>query len=113
MTPLPELLSRLAAELRTLEALSDKVQSALSHALPLNGRSAIRVGDMQGLDALSQTLGGLAGFVSAMAAAAPQHLTLDIGGAVDELRLSALAQRLAATGAAAEAAQAEGELELF
>lgn len=104
-----------------LRALSRELAAAQETALDLqmtvaelvaaagtSGRDALF--RLQALDQLAQTLGDLATFAGAVAAATPAGWRLDGRAAVRELRLHDLAARLASGGAAVVAVvRSEGE----
>jgi len=92
---LRESLDLVAQEASDLVALGDQLQGVISRlvgaSLPNDPTILI---DAQAADLLSQRLSGLAGFVRALADAAPAGLAADIENAIRTLTLAEQARRL-------------------
>ena len=114
MTPVADLLRRIAAELRDLAQTVDDLQQAVG-ALGSAGaaRDPRAMRQLQNFDSLSQTIAGVADFTEALGAAAPERWRLNPHPASRIVRLSDLAARLVSRQRAARDASAAGELELF
>lgn len=92
---LRESLGLVAQEASELVDLGDQIQGLISRlvaaALPSDPTVLV---DAQAADLLSQRLAGLAGFVKALADAAPAGLAADIEAAIRTLTLAEQARRL-------------------
>jgi hypothetical protein len=119
LRPLAEPLRLAAIELTDLAALGDQLQRAIGRLTANQGPPDPEfLTEVQAADLLSQRLEGMAAFLRALAAAAPQDVTADVHAAVMSLTLAEQARRLsgphAATPQAAHADPAtSGELQLF
>lgn len=112
--PLTVLLSRLAAELASLQALAGDMEAAVDdmverHAGMLDARS---IRNLQLLDIVGQTLVALSAVAANAAARAAPDWAIDGQAAVAGVKLAALAQRLAEGAGHAPPAETEG-YELF
>jgi len=95
-----DLLSRLAAELRSLQAMTAEVEHALGDVITLQGGlDAARLRTLQHLDLVNQSLRALAGVCSDCADGASPDWTLDATLILAKLPLAALARRLAGDAA--------------
>jgi hypothetical protein len=111
MTPVADLLRRIAAELRDLAQTVDDLQQAVGGLGAARDARAIR--QLQNFDSLSQTIAGVADFTEALGEAAPERWRLNPHPASRVVRLSDLAARLVSRRRAPPDASAAGELELF
>lgn len=94
---LSESLDRVADEVGDLVRLGDQLQAVISRlAAAEDPPDAATLIEAQTADLLSQRLAGLAGFIRALAKAAPGHVTADIGAAVRALTLAEQIRRLSA-----------------
>ena len=94
---LADSLDRVADEVADLVRLGDQLQAVISRLAAADGApDAATLVEAQSADLLSQRLSGLAGFVRALADAAPSDLTTDIGAAISALTLAEQIHRLSA-----------------
>ena len=111
---LDEALGRAAAELGDMAQTSERLQAVIAELMARTGPKSVGlIADCQLADLLSQRLVGLAVFVTALAAVAPQNVPIDALDALQDVTLSGQARRLLGLGAAAEADDQAGELALF
>ena len=116
MTPVTEILGKVAEELRQAAVLIEQMPICGEHA-----RQGIGADDsdylraMQGLDHSSQRLAGLADFLSALADRAPAHWHMDTHLASQVVTLAELAQRLRLTaeGQQQSGSASNGDCEFF
>ena len=109
-TPLPVLLDRVGAELGSLSASVDDLQDHLGALLMRAAEDKPHVMvHIQKLDALSQTLASLSGFVQALGPKTLGNRPVDIEPLVDTLTLADLADRLRGQAAS----QSPDDFELF
>lgn len=101
-----------AQEVAELAKLADHLQGVISRMAAAAAPDWTLMVDAQAADLLSQRLEGLAGFMGALALAAPLGLSTDIERAVRALPLTDQARRLAGATTAA-APEASGELTTF
>lgn len=113
--PLRDVLRAVGREVADLGRVASNLQGVLGPAEPWLGRDDAVLRRLQSLDALTQSLHGVAEFLQALASALPPHWSCDPAQAADELTLSDLAGRLAleAPGAAVRREEEAGEFELF
>jgi hypothetical protein len=111
-TQLVTLLDAIAEELADLGVALDQLQTTLSPALFAIAKNADYVRNVQTLDLMSQRLTAISAFVFSLNMSIPDDCLVNSASALNEVKLSALAQRL--TGAEEVASQeAAGELDLF
>jgi hypothetical protein len=92
---MPELLARIAGELRALVATADELQSVVGDLVMAEPRrGADHMAPLQGLDRLSQTLAGMADFLQALSQAIPRNCQADARAAAAGMTLAELASRL-------------------
>jgi hypothetical protein len=106
-TTVASALETCAQELSELSGVCQRLQAHLS---PLLLRGA-DVEEAQALDVVTQSLGALADYLSALALDVPAEVQVDPQAAAAGLTLSALAARL--TGAQASDDETSGDLDLF
>ena len=109
-----ESLGQAVVELSDLARIADRLQSVVAQ---LAGHGALAgehlIGECQLADLLSQRLLGLAIFLTALAAAAPQGATIDVFDAVQDITLWEQARRLSGFAPHEAGAVGAGELALF
>ncbi len=94
MTSMPVLLQRIGAELGSLASQVERLQNGLGPLLLQAARHRPDVVvDLQGIDAINQTLAGLSDFVSALGRCGTGHLVA-LSSLVAEMPLGDLADRL-------------------
>jgi hypothetical protein len=113
--PLGDVLRTVGRELADLGRMASNLQAVLGPTEPWLGRDGAVLRRLQSLDALTQSLHGVAEFLQALAPTVPPHWSCDAARAAEGLTLSDLAGRLAQRVADAAALQADeaGEFELF
>ncbi len=106
------ILGAIAEELADLGLALDDLQTTLSPAMFEIAKNADYVRNVQTLDLMSQRLAAISAFVFSLNFSIPDGCVVDSAPALDEVKLSALVQRL--TGAEPAAAyQSSGDLDLF
>ena len=113
MRPLPDTLAALADELGDLARFGDELERLVAELAGVKDSSDhVLFHQVQAVDLFVQRLAGAAVFVRALAAAAPQTMSIDVQDAGRDLTLTDQAQRLA--GVPAEAAdETSGDVMLF
>jgi hypothetical protein len=115
LRPIAEPLRLAAMEATDLAGLADRLQDIIS-SLSANGGGRPDPGlliEAQAADLMSQRLMGLAGFLAALADAAPAEASIDIHEAVMDLTLAEQARRLGGRGWAPTTPVDAGDLMLF
>lgn len=109
-TPIPVILSRVAAELADAATLCREAE-ALAAGLATDGDAGTAtLAPLQSLDELTQRLASLAALLDDLAADASPDWRLDLAPSLANVRLGRLAARLAGAAPAAETA---GDAEFF
>ncbi|MFC3078470.1 hypothetical protein ACFODL_10260 [Phenylobacterium terrae] len=117
--PSADIFGALALELERAGELCDQLETVMARLVEASGSAAPEdaMRDAQAVDALGQTLRGLAGFVETLSQQGKGPVGYDVAPALKTITLAALAARLAAeTGQASGAhgpGHEEGELQLF
>jgi transposase len=112
--PMPEILGRLADELRDAAARTDRLHRlAESIAWRDVEEKHELIRSAQAIDAIEQTLSALSDFVSALAELTPRQWEVAGGSASRRVRLAELAARLADRPLVAGAEHAGGDSEFF
>jgi hypothetical protein len=112
--PLAEPLRLAAMELAELAQLGDQLQRAIGRLTAVSGAPDPEfLTEAQAADLLSQRLEGMAAFLRALAASAPESVMTDVYAAVMGLTLAEQARRLSGPHPPVEAAATCGELQLF
>lgn len=95
LTPMPVVLERIGAELGRLAAQVECLQNGLGPLLLQAARHRPdAMMDIQGIDAINQTLAGLSNFVSALARSGAGQQLVAVSRLADRVLLSDLADRL-------------------
>jgi hypothetical protein len=118
LTPVPDLLGRVSAELRDMAAGVDRLHTLAGALAGAGDGNAARdhayLQALQSADLIEQTLRGLAGFLADLAQAAAPGWHIDAHNALAAITLSDLAARLAAPPQPAPAQQElNGDCEFF
>jgi hypothetical protein len=111
-TQLVSILDAIAEELADLGVEIDQLQTTLSPALFEIAKNADYVRNVQTLDLMSQRLTAISAFVFSLNLCIPDDCVVNSSSALNEVKLSALAQRLTGTEPVTAYAAA-GELDLF
>ena len=110
---LAQVLRAVALEMAALAQEAERLQ-ALAGALMRDAADAAAVEDAQALDALTQRLSALAGFLARIGEDAPEDWRLDIAPALAGVTLSDLAARIGhPVATSSQAVAPTGECELF
>lgn len=113
LMPLRVILSTISAECRELGEFVDRFQYTISPVLAQVRMDERCHQDVQSLDALSQRLSSLAGYVQEISKLLPEELDVDVGNALASISMSELQRRLKGLSLPLVPEQLSGELELF
>jgi hypothetical protein len=94
MRPLAESLELVAREVSDLAQAADQLQALVLRLAAGGATDPVVLIEAQAVDLFSQRLDGLAAFVRALADAAPNDVSADVGDAVRALTLAEQARRL-------------------
>ena len=114
--PLPKVFEAAAAETGELARAAERWQALAGDLVRRAGGGAdpALVEEVQGLDAMAQTLAALSEFLRRAGEAAPADVTLDLGEALAAVPLADLAMRLSHPDASpGQAVAPKGDCELF
>ncbi|HEX3984833.1 MAG TPA: hypothetical protein VHX12_14145 [Acidisoma sp.] len=111
-TQLVSILEAIAEELGELGITIDRLQTMLSPALFEIANNSDYVRNVQTLDLMSQRLGAISAFMSTLNMSVPTECFVNSSSALQEVKLSALAQRLMGEDADPNE-QSSGDLDLF
>lgn len=113
LMPLRVILSTISDECRELGEFVDRFQYTLSPVLANLRMDESCQKDVQSLDALSQRLALLAGYIKEIAKVLPQESHVDTSNALAVVSMSELQRRLKGLSAPLVPEHSAGELELF